>query len=48
LVAWEGHVGSDTLNEAFATQLERAADAVDSGAAKAKLTDWVAVTRSFR
>ena len=48
LVAWEGHVGSDSLNEAFATQLERAADAVDSGAAKAKLTDWVAVTRSFR
>ena len=48
LVAWEGHVGPDSLNEAFATQLERAAEAVDSGAAKAKLTDWVAVTRSFR
>jgi anthranilate phosphoribosyltransferase len=48
LVAWEGAVGADSLNEAFGTQLDRAAEAVDSGAAKVKLAEWVAATRSFR
>ena len=39
LLAYDG-VDSRPLTEQFAPPLERAAEAVDSGAAKAKLADW--------
>lgn len=38
----------ETLDEQFADQLIRARQAIDSGAAAATLTDWVAATRSVR
>jgi anthranilate phosphoribosyltransferase len=47
LLAYEGVDGRD-IDEQFVPQLVRAAEAVDSGAAKAKLADWVAATRAFR
>jgi anthranilate phosphoribosyltransferase len=47
LLAYEG-VDGRALTEQLAPQLGRVAEAVDSGAAKAKLADWVAATRSFR
>jgi anthranilate phosphoribosyltransferase len=47
LLAYEGIDGRD-LTEQLAPQLERVTQAVDGGAAKAKLADWVAATRSFR
>jgi len=36
------------LTVQFAPQLARATEAVDSGAAKAKLADWIAATRASR
>jgi anthranilate phosphoribosyltransferase len=47
LLAYDG-VDSRPLTEQFAPQLARATEAVDSGAAKAKLADWIAATRALR
>jgi anthranilate phosphoribosyltransferase len=47
LLAYDG-VDGRSLTEQFAPQLARAAEAVDSGAAKAKLADWRAATRTSR
>jgi anthranilate phosphoribosyltransferase len=45
LVAYEGPVADD-LEGQLSAALERARKAIDSGAAKAKLADWVEATRS--
>jgi anthranilate phosphoribosyltransferase len=47
LVAY-GKPASGRLAEDFADELERAREAIDSGAAKTKLSDWVEATRSVR
>lgn len=47
LLAYEG-LDDHALTEQLAPQLGRVVEAVDSGAAKAKLADWVDATRSFR
>ena len=47
LLAYEG-IDDRDLSDQLAPQLARAAEAVDSGAAKAKLAAWVDVTRSLR
>ena len=47
LLAYDG-VDSRPLTVQFAPQLARATEAVDSGAAKAKLADWIAATRASR
>jgi anthranilate phosphoribosyltransferase len=39
---------ADRLLDAFATQLERARTAIDSGAAEAKLEQWVSATQAVR
>ena len=39
---------ADRLLDAFATQLERARTAIDSGAAEAKLRQWVSATQAVR
>ena len=49
LVAYDGlpaPVTAEDLTKALAAGIERAANSIDSGAAKAKLTDWVAATRA--
>jgi anthranilate phosphoribosyltransferase len=47
LLAYDGF-GDGDLHAQLAPQLARAAEAVDSGAAKAKLAAWVAASRAFR
>ena len=39
---------ADRLLDAFATQLERARTAIDSGAAETKLEQWVSATQAVR
>ena len=47
LVAYDKPRG-DELRDQFAEALRRAADALDSGAARTKLADWVEATRDLR